>query len=398
MKRILFVDDEPNVLDGLRRMLRPWRHEWEADFATSGPEALEKLAAEPFDVLVTDMRMPGMDGPELLRRAAEQYPNVVRMALSGQTDPTQVLRSVGLIHQFIAKPCEATALRSVLQRTFALQNLLLQDNLRRLISRTRSLPSLPSLYVDLMEALRDPKSSAANIGRIIARDPGMTAKILQLVNSAFFALRRRISSPEEAVAVLGLETLRVLVLTVQVFSQFDPGVARGFSIEDVVRHSTAVGTMARSIARAESVASHQRDDAFLAGMLHDVGKMVLGANRPDTYGRMIGTARKEQLDIVTAETKTFGGSHAEVGGYLLGIWGLPSPVVEAVAYHHDPQRSLMSGFEPLVAVHVANVCENDRHTPAIPRSTPLVDEPWLDSLGVRDRLAVWREICQASPQ
>src|SRR5262245_37814840 len=100
MKKILFVDDEPNVLQGLERMLRSMRHEWEMQFAMSGPAALERLAEQTFDVIVSDMRMPGMTGAQLLTEVSQRHPHIVRIILSGQADQEDILRSVGPTHQY----------------------------------------------------------------------------------------------------------------------------------------------------------------------------------------------------------------------------------------------------------------------------------------------------------
>jgi DNA-binding NtrC family response regulator len=197
-KRVLFVDDDQNVLDGLKRTLHAMRGEWQMAFSTSGPEALRKLDESAFDVIVTDMRMPGMSGAELLAEVVQRHPNVVRIVLSGTVEHDLVLRSATTAHQYLVKPCDAATLRSTLNAALRIRAMLASPKLRTIVSRMTSLPSLPSMYSKLVESLNNSEISSRELGEIIAQDVGMTAKILQLANSAFFGLYRYIASPSEA--------------------------------------------------------------------------------------------------------------------------------------------------------------------------------------------------------
>ena len=250
-KCILFVDDEVNVLQGLRRMLRSMRCEWDMQFAESGEQALALLKKVPAEVVVTDMRMPGMDGGELLQRIKELYPHVVRIVLSGHSEKEMVMKAVQSAHQYLAKPCNADALKGTITRAYALRDILRQESLRRLVSRVGSLPSLPSLYTELLEELQSPRSSTDAAGRIIARDLGMTSKVLQLVNSAFFGLPRHIETPSQAVRLLGLETVKALVLGIEVFSKFSNDCAPYFDLQGLWSHSLTVGAVAKALAKFE---------------------------------------------------------------------------------------------------------------------------------------------------
>ena len=220
MKRILFVDDEPMVLDGLRRMLRGMRNEWEMEFATSGHDALKILDGKRFNVIVTDMRMPGMDGCQLLNHVKELHPQVVRIVLSGHSDKDMVLKSIGPVHQFLSKPCDAETIKTTVARVCSMRDIMEDEALIKVVSGVESLPSLPELYSEVVDEVNSAEGSLNRVGEIISRDSGMSAKILQLVNSAFFGLPRHITSPVRAVQLLGLETVKALVLTVKIFSMF----------------------------------------------------------------------------------------------------------------------------------------------------------------------------------
>jgi putative nucleotidyltransferase with HDIG domain len=351
VKRILFVDDEPKVLEGLQRMLYPLRKEWHMEFVCNGREALRRLAESEFQVLVTDMRMPEMPGPELLAEVHRLHPQMVRIVLSGTADRGMALDSVALAHQYLAKPCDAKTLRGTVDRALSLRVTLENPELRRLIASIHSLPSVPSLYLKVIELLKCPDSSAADIGRVIAQDLSMSAKVLQLVNSAFFGIGRRIADPAEAVAYLGIDTVRSLVLTVSAFSQFEGKTHNGFCIEQLRDHSVAVASLAREIAKSLALAKAQVDDSFTGGLMHDVGKLVLACNFPDRY-REIAQASDARA-ARQAEIRIFGADHSAVGAYLLWLWGLPESVTEVVACHHmEPQEEETTG--PFLTVCLAD--------------------------------------------
>lgn len=352
MKRILFVDDEPKVLDGLRRMLYAYRHEWDMLFAGSAREALDALAQARFDVLITDVRMPEMSGLELLAQVRDRYPEIVRMVLSGQSDREITLSSVTLAHQYLSKPCDAATLRATVDRALNLRVILEDPALKQVISRIHSLPSIPAVYTELINTLQSPNASPKEIGQIIAQDIGMSAKVLQLVNSAFFGVQRRITNPADAVIFLGIETVRALALTVSVFSQFDARRVPSFSLENLRDHGLAVGALAREIARSLQLSKSDIEDAFVGGLLHELGKVVLACNFPEQYEDAIRRAKEKRIPIKRAELEVFGTTHAQVGAYLLWLWGLPDGITEILARYDQPGSNPPQAS--LLAVHVAN--------------------------------------------
>ena len=184
-KRIIFVDDDPMVLSGLERSLYSMRPEWEMAFVTGGEEALRSMANQPFDVMVTDMRMPAMSGAQLLEEVKQRYPRCLRFVLSGQADKETILKSINPAHQFLSKPCKTDELKRRLGCAFAVRGLIQNPELRGLVSKLESLPSLPTLYVKLTNEINKSNPSMAMVGRLVSEDMAMTAKMLQLVNSPF---------------------------------------------------------------------------------------------------------------------------------------------------------------------------------------------------------------------
>jgi HD-like signal output (HDOD) protein len=394
MTRIIFVDDEQRVLDGIRRFLYPMREDWHMSFAASGAQALEIMSRDPFDVIVTDVRMPGMDGTELLAQVKELHPGVVRIVLSGQSDRDLTLKTAVSAHQYLSKPCDADSLKLTIVRAVALKSTFTDPSLQALVSGAGALPSIPSLFVEVMNKLEDPDGCAQDVANIIAKDPAMTAKILQLSNSAFFGLRRRISDPRDAVLYLGLDTLKSLALTVKAFSQFTVRPSSRFSIEDLGKHTILTGILARKIAIAEGVPRQEVEDSFMAGLLHDIGKLVLVSAAPARYEQAIKYAELNGVHRREAELKTFGTTHSEIGTYLLWLWGLPDRVVEAVAYHHAPGNCPARRLGPLTAVHAANVLAHESAAAIAGKPIPELDMEYLNGLGLADRVPVWRALIE----
>jgi len=318
---------------------------------------------------------------------------MVRIILSGQSDQKTILRSVGPAHQYLSKPCDAATLKTTVSRACSLRALLHNESVQRCISTLKSLPSLPSLYVKLMDELRSPSPSIAKVGDVISTDVGMTAKILQLVNSAFFGISQHVSSPTQAVNLLGLETIKALVLSAQVFSQFEADRLPPHLASHLWNHSMATGAYARVIARLEGSDAQTSDHAFMAGLLHDVGKLVLAVNLSDRYNKALELAERERLPLISAELKTMGVSHADVGGYLLGLWGLPDPIVEAVAFHHYPGECPAETFIPLTAVYAANILEHELHADGTD-VVSVADPEYLAGLGLGNRSDAWRSACE----
>ncbi|MCK4303335.1 MAG: HDOD domain-containing protein [Candidatus Eisenbacteria sp.] len=396
-RRILFVDDEPKVLEGIRRMLRCLRKEWDMSFAGGGQEALDILADNHMDVVVSDMRMPGMTGVELLTQVKERYPTTVRIALSGQASQDIVLRCTGPVHQYLLKPTDAGVLKSTVERVCMLKEILSVDRLRGLTTQLESLPSMPALYAELQTQSESASVSLETLSRVISQDLAMSAKVLQLANSAFFGSPRRVSSPADAVAHLGLETVKALVLSVQVFSQLDDNARKTFSLDHLWKHSLAVASASRQIAISEEMDQEVVDHAFLAGLLHDVGKLALAVILPEEYGSTLQHALTQGIETHKAETDRLGATHAEVGAYLLGLWGYADPIIQAVAYHHRPAAAVSEGFDALTAAHVANALAGESDPPS--SSAPSrIDRDYLEQLGLVERLEMWSDAFSQNDQ
>jgi putative nucleotidyltransferase with HDIG domain len=395
MKRILFVDDEPKILEGLQRTLRAQRHEWEVAFASGGEAALTMLAAAPFDVVVSDMRMPGMDGAALLETVRQQYPSILRIILSGYTEMEASLRAVPVAHQFLLKPCDPDTLRDAIERATSLVEVLNSKMMASLIGSMQELPSLPRTYMELRKALADPETPIDRVVRIVEKDVAISAKILQLVNSAFFGLTRDISDIKMAVSYLGINILQNLVVSAEAFRMFQPKKAiPGFSIEELHAHSQLTARIAAHFSADKKVPTA----VVVGALLHDVGKLVIAERAPDHFARAISGAREEGRPLFMVEEELIGVSHAEVGAYLLSLWGLPYPVVEAVAHHHHPERVSQHRLDMITVVYLSNLLAHENSGEASPPALAHqeIDAGILDAVGMADQLPEWRQVAEAA--
>ncbi|MGO9659352.1 MAG: HDOD domain-containing protein [Acidimicrobiales bacterium] len=381
MMRVLFVDDEPRILSAFSRMRRS-QPEWEILLAPSGQEALEQAERVTLDAVVSDMRMPGMDGVALLAEMRRRHPAVARIILSGHTEQKDAMRCVSLAHQWLSKPCDPMDLAAAVRRACELQGRLHSVELREILGRVGSLPSPPSVVMKINALLDRDDVSVKELDALISTDVGMSAKVLQMVNSAFFGLGQQITHVHDAIAYLGLNLVRDLVVTSEVLSSAEgsSGLPKDI-IERLRAHSVAVSVLAAGLGQRVRL----NQPAFVAGLLHDIGWLVLAAQAPEHLQAIARLAQKGgALDEV--EREVLGASHAEVGAYLLSMWGLPSAVVEAVAHHHDAELMAHRQLDLPHIVHVADLVagENGDGLPELESATTPPDQGYLGQLGIVD--------------
>jgi len=397
-KRILFVDDEPMILQGLQRTFRKMRHEWGMAFASGGKEALQILDATPMDVVVTDLKMPEMDGTRLLSEIKKHHPHVVRIILSGHVKHDMTLQSVQIAHQCLAKPCDAEILKLTLKKIFALKDILSDDAIKKIVSQIESLPSMPAIYTEIIEEMQSEDPSIKKVGDIIAQDASMAAKILQVVNSVFFGLSRKISSIQQAVMLLGLETIKSLVLSVKIFAEFSRKKFSWFNIEDLFNHSMSVSRNTQAIVKNENMDRDLISNSLMAGLLHDLGKLILATSFQKPYRQVLAEAQNSGHHLWHLEYETFGTGHAEIGAYLMGLWNLETPIIEAIAFHHRPAKSMARNMGLLTAVHVGNALDHKGRLAEDQDPDLQLDIEYLANLGVANRIPQWRQVCSVLPE
>lgn len=383
MKNILFVDDEVNVLNGLRRMLRNRKTEWNMVFVDSGNKALELLEETAFDVVVSDMRMPGMSGARLLANIRGKYPRMTRIALSGYSDTEMILESIKATHLFIAKPADATTLSSLIERSLSIQSIIQDPELCDFISGISSLPSVPVIYEKLVRILASKDASIDQVAQLIASDISMSVKLLQIVNSAYFGLAREIVSPAEATAHLGLDVIKSLVLSIKVFEKFEEEIDTR-CLNNIWHRSQLVGNIAKKIARKEGFSQKEADQLLIAGMLQDLGELVMLQYFPDSLAENAQWNDINDGDAILQEKQAIGVSHDQISVYLLRLWGIPQQVVECVAYHHSSTHFDSNELSMPHILFCANVLAED-----IINGTNLSEGLTEQGLVAEERLASW---------
>ena len=403
MKRVLFVDDEENLLNGLKHMLHRMRSSWHMSFVTGGEQALSLMDDEPeYDVVVSDLHMPGMHGAEFLKHVCEKFPEVIRIVLSGNLGAESLTEAAGVAHQILAKPCDPDHLRNILARAFTLCERMENSTVKTTLMRMGTLPSVPVLYWRIMEEINSAEPSVEKVAQIISKDPGMTAKVLKLVNS-HTSPKDRVSNIMYATHMLGLENLKSFVLVAELFENVrQEELSESFDVDALWQHGLTVGECAKSIAEFETTDRRIIDDSYTAGLLHDIGLLILASKLPDEFDEVLQEARNNGITLIQAEKNVLGVTHAEVGAYLLDLWGLADDIVRGISHHFfpsgDPDEMYTleeeENFTALTAVHAANYfCEEETATDEYGKAE--LDMVYLQGLELDGNVSHWWDLCKA---
>lgn len=387
MYRILFVDDEPKILTGLRRMLRSMRHQWDMEFAEGAFKALELLKSQAFDVVVSDARMPGMEGSELLERVRCEYPDTVRMILSGQCGRDSVLRCIGATHQFLSKPCDAETLKAAIENVCRLRQCVGDAAARAAVSRIDSLPSRASAYMALVDQVETETTPLRQMAETIRSDVAMSMKVVQLVSSGFFGTPQHTIEVDRAAELLGADTLRAMVAGTNAFRLPLPDEIDVELVGRISDHSLAVASAARRIAESVTSDGHVIVQSYLAGLFHAVGTLVPAVS---AGGGPAAAVPGPEQQAPGAET-----CGIRAGGYLAALWGLPLDVADAIGSYRYPGQTERHGFTALTALHVAGALL-DRCIGLPEADGYEIDRDYLTRINLADRLDQWREICSAT--
>jgi putative nucleotidyltransferase with HDIG domain len=400
--RILLVADEPRDLAALKSLLAEAAPDRGLHTVSNTKEALTALEKSDFEVVFVDLSSGPEVGAQFLQEVWKLQPRTVRFLLArGLTPDLMVTCALGS-HHFVQKPLDALTISSALNRADAISQYVRNDRIQSLVSRMRTLPSRPSLYLEVMRELRSPTASAITVGELVEKDLAISTKLIQVVNSAFYGMAQQVTDPAAAVLLLGLETTASLVLSIEAFARFDKVKPIYFSMDKVWRHSQSVAASAKRIAELLCNDPEVARNAYTAGLLHDIGKLALALNFEEQYQGAIKLAEKQKITPSEVESQVFGATHAETGAYLLSIWGLPLPIVEAVARHHAPARSMEKRFDAAAALHLAEQLEYSED-PIRRGSKVTLDLDYPASLEVGGRLdelkaIVRRQVLEDSPK
>ena len=391
--RVLFVDDDESILTALRRSMHRYADRCESLFAVSAQDGLKLMEAGPVDVVVSDMRMPHMDGADFLNTVRDKYPATVRIILSGYAAQESVMRTVGPAHLYLAKPCSPEVLLSAITRPLALRKLLSSPQLRSLLSGLTTLPSLPEMYLALEHEFHSNNGSAQSVANIISGDMAMTAELLKLTNSAYFAASGRVSTPLQAVRILGFETVQSLVLRIGIFRQFSTSGKTIEIMRSLDTYSVHMGMMTKALAQSEGVDDNTVSMSYCVGLLSSIGCLVLLDSYPDRMMKVLKRVESEDITLDNAEREEFGACHEVVGAYLLGLWGFADPIVEAIAFVSAPSKSLVRDNIYLTTLHAATILGPSFPPVARQNLVPFEwDMEYLRAAGRSGHLSAWTEV------
>lgn len=396
--RILFIDANADSGTQFTQLVRPRHPFWEITLSSNAGEAVEKMCASEFDAVIAPAQLPGLSGVELLNDVGRRWPGLVRLMRFAPEDKPLLRGLSGWPPLPMTHDLNGAEIEEAVERGLQIGQWMRSSAVRTLLPRMVRLPTVPEIYQKVMQLLASPTSSAADVGQLIAQEPAISAKMLQMVNSAAFALARPITSPEEAVMFLGTERVKGFLLVAHTALTYDLSRCTGFSQERFWQHSLLAAGLARSIAKAETRDLQLADEAYTAALLHDLGKLLLAANLTDKYSQMLQTAAAQKLPTHEAETLALGTTHAELGACLLGTWGMPRRILRAIAYHHSPSASDDGQFSLLTAVHAGNVLAHGKAQGAEVVASLQLDRAYLSRLGMTSRWSTWMEFAVETRQ
>ena len=390
--QVLLVDDDPLVLKSVARLLGSVEPDWTVATAGSGEGAIGILEKQPIDLVLSDLNLgaTNMSGAELLSYVQERHPDVVRILLTGQATPEMAHRSLPAAHSLLQKPFERLELHAKLRRAAQLRELLTNTRIRSLIGSSNRLPSPPKVFHEVAVALAGRRAGMEDVACLIEKDVALSAQLIRLVSSAFFGLPPRVRSVRGAIAYLGFNTVKTLVLSASIVEQYrTTRPVRGFDLDGLQAHAVASAHIARQVVGEPGLT----ESAFSAAMLQNVGQLLLASRAPDEYSEVL-IRQREGAPPEQGEADVFGVAHPQIGAYLLGIWGLPSSLIRGVLHHHEVQRSVSSRMDVALAVNIAAKLASSPDAPALddPGDDPFViDLAHLRELGVAQLLPEWRE-------
>jgi putative nucleotidyltransferase with HDIG domain len=392
MRKLLFAPADPRTCKAWECSLQAYKGVWDVRIVSDAAAVLTHLAEAPWDAVVA--HLASQNGTSLLVKARESFPEAVRI---GVVAPSQLRApQPSCVHQVVSEPLDMKELEVALERSCRLRDLLHGERICQTVGELGELPSAPGVYLRLVQKLNRPDTSIGEIAEIIEGDVGTSARLLQLVNSVIFRTSREIVTVKMAASLLGLNVIKNVVLSMEAFQAFQkiPKIP-GFSWEDLQAHCRITAAIVGQMQLPAEV----RDAAIVAALLHDIGKLVLACKMPDRFARLVTRAQAEEKPLHQIEEELWGITHAEVGAYLLGLWGLPLRVTEAIAYHHAPASVPHQRFDALAAVYVANLLAHEQEGAAREREW---DRAFLESVGVAPQLAGWkamaRQVASTQPE
>lgn len=397
-KSILFVDDNDNVIQGLKRQLRPYRDEWRLFFAHNAEAALALMEQQPMDLIISDMLMPDIRGEELLQTVKQLYPATIRILFSGYSDETTLRKALEVAHQYFSKPCKIETLRESISQIFQIQKTIANPRIIQSIGDPSQLPSLPKIYHDINAAIASETATLAELADIFALDMVLSARLLQPVNSPYFGIRQQVASISEAIGMVGINMLNNLVLSLYIKAAFPVTQPKMLAyMEFLWQDAWQVASLAKLIAQAEGQPEYKPDQAYLGGLLHNMGLLVFmsrSSNRVQQFMHQLNTTDTPASKL---ERQIFGFTRYEAAAYLLSLWKIPPGIIESVLLHATPHISDDDGMNTLAAVHAAAcLVQPTVHIECDRLFEISIDQAYLQRIQKSQRLPHWQALAETA--
>jgi HD-like signal output (HDOD) protein/ActR/RegA family two-component response regulator len=352
--RALLVHNEPFLSEMRNVLSETLRGAYRIDAAHNSRDAIKLLETNRFDVVVTGLDVPGMDGKQFLARILLHQPDCPRVIISEYAGRLKLSQCLFVGHRYFNKPCDLKALSAFLLKLASYRDVVGNEKIRRVVGGLGSLPGPPETFLKLEKLLSAGTSSIDDVAEVVEQDPMMLAKLLQIANSAQFGLQQPVYAAVDAVQILGLVTVRVLILGLQAFTAYEKRTGKKPAPSGLWDHSVRVASKARTIAHAQNFSSATAERAFVAGLLHDVGRIVINANAPEECAEVEELIRRCEVPSLVAETERFGATYADIGAYLLALWGIDDEVAAIVQYQDRLEAPKVTDKKALAALHVAH--------------------------------------------
>jgi putative nucleotidyltransferase with HDIG domain len=396
--KILFIDDHKNILESLRLSLRSMQNEWDMSFAPSGAEGLDMFDRIWPDVVVTDMRMPNMDGTHVLRNIQKRKPDVGKIILSGYSDKETVIKNIQLANEYLSKPCKTQDLIAAIRNTLRTNDIILSAEIKNIIAEIETIPSSSAVYESLIRELENDNATSRTISKIISQDVALAASIIRIINCTFFNFPKQVKDIEHAVRMLGSQTLLNIIKSSHLFDKLKEFDNSEISIKMLWEHSLRVARLAKLIAANSNLPETNCNDCVIASMFHDIGKFIFASKMKHQFSEVLAMVRRENCTIDVAERCIMGASHAEVGAYLLARWGFSHDQITILRSHHDESVMDSQAVTPQMVLYVADSLDHElvhiqnrfkRHTLAFMGKFPEQHQQLITD---------WRTLCQNNIQ
>lgn len=362
---------------------------WSVNIADNTKDAVDFVRGNDIDVIICDDEVADSKGLDVISSCSHERPGVLSF-LRKSNSPTKE-ESIALSEKkvfVLPENLEEEGIYSHISRRVLLKSLSENLNLLSVIRKMKKMPTIPQLYHQITRELRKEDGSIEFVAGLISKEPSMATRILKAVNSPAYVLGYEITEVVHALLFLGKEATQAQILADSVFNSYPNQSVAGLNLQEVWKHSINVSAIARRISMSIDSNKKSAEIACTAGVVHDLGKVLMATNLPDHYQQAVNYAKEERVPLVQAEEKVFGTNHAQVAASLMGLWSIPFRILNSVAYHHNPTGTMKKPPTSAMALYIADGFENAKSKNVLGQN---IDENIIEDWGFTDQFEDWAE-------